>query len=417
MPVSARASLFALETVGIKLGLEQIRALLEALGHPERTYPSLVVAGTNGKGSVTAMVERALRAAGYRTGRYISPHLVRLEERFAIDGQPISSSRLDTLAEKIMNVASGLDSPPSFFEATTALARGFLTRRGGSRCSRSPGRAARRQRRGLAPSRSRRWISTTSRISATRSRRSPRESRGDRAALDRARREPSPVCRICHEVATAVDSDLVYAADGVTADTQMTGGRIVATVRTPRATHENLTLALRGRHQVANAVTAIRLLEELDARRMFVIPPEAIRAGVEQVTWAARLELIERGGRQVLIDGAHNPAGARALASYILEVFEHPLPMVIGVMRDKDLDGLLRELAPAASHFVCTAARSSRAASPDELAEAVRRVAPGTHVSTVASEASALRDANAHGSTVVVAGSLYLAGEIRAELS
>jgi dihydrofolate synthase/folylpolyglutamate synthase len=120
--------------------------------------------------------------------------------------------------------------------------------------------------------------------------------------------------------------DLVYAADGVTADTQMTDGRIVATVRTPRATHEDLTLALRGRHQVANAVTAIRLLEELDARRMFVIPPDAIRAGVEQVEWPARLELIERGGRQVLIDGAHNPAGARALASYILEVFEHPLP-------------------------------------------------------------------------------------------
>jgi dihydrofolate synthase/folylpolyglutamate synthase len=122
VPVSARASLFALETVGIKLGLEQIRALLEALGHPERTYPSLVIAGTNGKGSVTAMVERGLRAAGYRTGRYISPHLVRLEERFAIDGQPISSSRLDTLAEKVMGVASALAAPPSFFEATTALA-------------------------------------------------------------------------------------------------------------------------------------------------------------------------------------------------------------------------------------------------------------------------------------------------------
>ena len=422
MPVSARASLFALETVGIKLGLEQIRALLEALGHPERAYPSLVIAGTNGKGSVTAMVERGLRAAGYRTGRYISPHLVHLEERFAIDGQPISASRLDTLAEKVMSAASGLPSPPSFFEATTALALEAFRRDAVDVAVLEVGLGGRLDATNAVDSRAvaitavdfdhQSYLGHTIEEIA-------REKAGviKRGGLTVLGENPSPVCRIVIEIATAVGSDLVYAADGVTADTQMTAGRIVATVRTPRATHQGLTLALRGRHQVANAVTAIRLLEELDARRMFVIPPDAIRAGVEQVEWPARLELIERGGRQVLIDGAHNPAGARALASYILEVFEHPLPMVIGVMRDKDVDGLLRELAPAASHFVCTAARSNRAASPDELAEAVRRTAPDRPVITAESAASALRAAYAFGSTIVVAGSLYLAGEIRAELS
>ena len=422
MAVSARASLFALETVGIKLGLDQIRALLAALDHPERAYPSLVVAGTNGKGSVTAMVERGLRAAGYRTGRYISPHLVHLEERFAIDGQAISSSRLDTLADKVMAAASGLASPPSFFEATTALALEAFRREAVDVAVLEVGLGGRLDATNAVDSRAvaitaidfdhQSYLGHTIEEIA-------REKAGviKRGGLTVLGENPSAVCRIVIEVAAAVGSDLVYAADGVMAHTHMRDGRIVATVRTPRATHERLALALRGRHQVANAITAIRLLEELDARRLFVIPAEAIRAAVEQVEWPARLELIDHGGRQVLIDGAHNPAGARALASYILEVFEQPLPMVIGVMSDKDVDGLIRGLAPAASHFICTAARSSRASSPDALAEAVRRAAPDTPVSTSGTVALALKDAGAFGSTIVVAGSLYLAGEARAELS
>jgi dihydrofolate synthase / folylpolyglutamate synthase len=422
VPDSARASLLALETVGIKLGLDQIRALLDAIGHPERAYPNLVVAGTNGKGSVTAMLERGLRAAGYRTGRYISPHLVHLEERFAIDGQPISASRLDTLAEKIMTAASGLASPPSFFEATTALALEAFRRDAVDVAVLEVGLGGRLDATNVVDSRAvaitavdfdhQSYLGHTIEEIA-------REKAGviKRGGLTVLGENSSPVCRIVIEVATAVGSDLVYAADGVSTETEMTNGRIVATVRTPRAVHENLTLALRGRHQVANAVTAIRLLEELDARRLFVIPLDAIRAAVEQVEWPGRLELIERGGRQVLIDGAHNPAGARALASYILEVFEHPLPMVIGAMRDKDIDGLIGGFAPAASHFICTAVPSSRAASPEELAEAVRRAAPGTPVTTAESSGIALRDASAYGTTIVVAGSLYLAGEIRAKLS
>ena len=120
--ISDREYLLSLELIGIKLGLEQIRALVSILGHPERAYPSIIVAGTNGKGSVTAMIERALRAAGRRTGRYTSPHLVDLEERFAIDGRPISRGQFDIVARRVREAARLLASPPSFFEATTALA-------------------------------------------------------------------------------------------------------------------------------------------------------------------------------------------------------------------------------------------------------------------------------------------------------
>ncbi len=120
--MSHRDYLFSLEQIGVKLGLDQIRALLARLGHPEHAFRSIVVAGTNGKGSVTAMVERGLRAAGYRTGRYTSPHLIRIEERFAINGEALDPARFEEAAGRVREAAATLPAPPTFFEATTALA-------------------------------------------------------------------------------------------------------------------------------------------------------------------------------------------------------------------------------------------------------------------------------------------------------
>ncbi len=122
MPASSRDYLLSLELLGIKLGLDQMRTLGRHLGRPDLDYPSLIVAGTNGKGSVAAMLERGLRAAGYRTGRYTSPHLVDIEERVVIDGRPIAPDAFDALAGRVRRAAERLPAPPSFFEATTALA-------------------------------------------------------------------------------------------------------------------------------------------------------------------------------------------------------------------------------------------------------------------------------------------------------
>jgi dihydrofolate synthase / folylpolyglutamate synthase len=126
--VTLRDRLFALEMFGIKLGLDNMGVLVEALDHPERAFPTVHVAGTNGKGSVCAMVERALRAAGYRTGLYTSPHLDRLEERMAIDGEPVAAERLDAAADRVFSAVDAaradhrLSVTPTFFEVTTAIA-------------------------------------------------------------------------------------------------------------------------------------------------------------------------------------------------------------------------------------------------------------------------------------------------------
>ena len=125
--MTIRDRLFALEAFGIKLGLDNIGVLVDALGHPERAYPTIHVAGTNGKGSVCAMVERALRAAGYRTGLFTSPHLDRLEERMAVNGEPVDPDRLDASARDVFTAvdaacANGrLPVMPTFFEVTTAI--------------------------------------------------------------------------------------------------------------------------------------------------------------------------------------------------------------------------------------------------------------------------------------------------------
>ena len=132
--MTPRERLFALEQFGIKLGLENIRRILDALDHPEQRFPSVHVAGTNGKGSVTAMVERGLRSAGYRTGRYTSPHLNDIEERIAIDGQSIDSATFDSTAAEVLAAVDGLrnrgilESWPTFFEVTTAIAFATLAR-------------------------------------------------------------------------------------------------------------------------------------------------------------------------------------------------------------------------------------------------------------------------------------------------
>jgi dihydrofolate synthase/folylpolyglutamate synthase len=185
-------------------------------------------------------------------------------------------------------------------------------------------------------------------------------------------------------------------------------------VTTPRDRYK-ATLGLRGRHQVPNALAALRLLEELTAAGLATVPASAIRTGLEDVEWPARLEAATWRGHAVLVDGAHNPAGARALQSYLAEAYGRRLPLVIAVMREKVVDEMVAALAPSASHFVCTAPATPRTIPLSDLLAAVRRAAPGIPGEAVAGPIDALARAVGYGSPAVVAGSLYLAGEIRAE--
>jgi dihydrofolate synthase/folylpolyglutamate synthase len=419
--MTSRDYLFSLEQFGVKLGLEQIRALVAALGRPDQAGRSIVVAGTNGKGSVTAMIERGLRAAGLRTGRYTSPHLTTIEERMAVDGRPIAPEMFDRMAARVREAAACLPAPPTFFEATTAVAlEAFREARidigvfevglGGRLDATNV----------LSPM----GVAITSidfdheqylghTIEAI-----AREKAGvikpDSFCVLGA--NPPAVRDLVQAVCRDAGADFVPAADGVASAAALVDGRTRLALRTPSTDYGVVTLGLRGRHQVDNAVTAVRVLEEVASRGLARVPEEAVRTAIEDVEWPGRLELRRWRARDVLIDGAHNPAGARALTRYLQEAYGRRLPMVVGAMRDKDIERMLAELAPGAACFICTAALSPRAAPPHELAAIARAVAPSIDVFERMPAMAALDGAAEYGTPIVVAGSLYLAGEIRAEL-
>jgi dihydrofolate synthase/folylpolyglutamate synthase len=418
----ARAALLSLEQIGIKLGLDQIRALVDALGRPDRAFPSTVVAGTNGKGSVTAMLDRGLRAAGLRTGRYTSPHLVALEERFAIDGRDITTETFDAAARRVLAASAALPAPPSFFEATTALALDVFREARVDVAVLEVGLGGRLDATNVVSSVAvaitavdfdhEAFLGHTIEAIA-------REKAGVIKPNGLVVLAPNPpaVETIVSETCEERGARLLRAADVAVESITMDAGQAVVTMTTPRRRYDGLRLALRGRHQIDNARTAIRLLEALDETGRFAIDEAAIRTAIEDVVWPGRLELVRSAAGEILIDGAHNPAGARALAAYVLETYGRRLPLVVAIMHDKQIDTILTALAPAAACFVCTAPETPRAARPEDLALAALRVAPDLPVSTAPDPIAAIRRAAVAGSPVVVAGSLYLAGDVRAHVS
>jgi dihydrofolate synthase/folylpolyglutamate synthase len=420
--VSHRSYLLSLEQLGIKLGLDQIRSLVGHLGRPDDAFRSIIVAGTNGKGSVTAMVERGLRAAGFHTGRYTSPHLVHLEERFAIDGKLISGGDLERIAGRVREAAERLVHPPSFFEATTALALEAFRDAEIDVAVLEVGLGGRLDATNVVDSVAEvitsidfdheAYLGNTIEEIA-------REKAGviKRASIAVLADNPPAVRDVVRRACDRTSARFVFAPSQTTVDVVMEDGAARLSLTTPRGAYEDVKLGLRGRHQVGNAVAAVRLLEEVSAHGLLPVPPDAIRTALEDVEWPGRLELLSWRGHDVLIDGAHNPAGARALAAYLSETYGHALPIVVGAMRDKKVEALVEALAPAASHFVCTAPATARATTSDELKALAQKVAPAIPADAFDSPMAALERAKSFGNPVVVAGSLYLAGEIRSEIS
>jgi len=193
---------------------------------------------------------------------------------------------------------------------------------------------------------------------------------------------------------------------------EMTGGRARVTIETPQATYGPVTLGLRGVHQAQNAVVAVRLLESA-AERGVRIPRAAIEQGLADALWPARLELIQLDeGHQVLLDAAHNPEGARALAAYLQRWHPERPPLVIGVMRDKNVQDIIGTLLPHVSSVIATAAPTPRAIPADDLARHLR-AAGATDVRAESDAERAIDLALTHAPLVLVAGSIFLAGAVR----
>ncbi|HTL01160.1 MAG TPA: folylpolyglutamate synthase/dihydrofolate synthase family protein [Vicinamibacterales bacterium] len=413
--------LFSLEKFGIKFGLANIRALCAALGQPQNEFRSVLIAGTNGKGSVTAMVDRGLRAAGLHVGRYTSPHLIHLEERFAIDGQPVSRATLVEAIDRVRGhveslLASGaLEAPPTFFEVTTAMAFDMFRRAevefavlevglGGRLDSTNCVEPIAAAITSIAFDHEQYLGHTLAEIAA--------EKAGVmRAGIPVVIGPLDPEARAAVAAAgAAAGARLVDAMDGVIVGAGTAAFPSSITVKTPTRDYGRLTPGLRGAHQIPNAIVALRLLEELS--RTVPVSADAIVAGLSDVEWRGRLQLVETaGGRKVLLDAAHNPAGAAALSAYLTQEFP-PLPLVFGAMRDKDASEMLRILLPAASMLVVTEPGNARARPAAELAALARSIAPGCRIEVEPDPMTALDRAWNEQSVICAAGSIFLIGDL-----
>jgi dihydrofolate synthase / folylpolyglutamate synthase len=424
--------LFALEQFGIKLGLDNIRTLLAALDHPERAWPSIHIAGTNGKGSVAAMVERALRAAGLKTGRYTSPHLDRIEERVALDGQPVDSATFEAVTARVFDAVDRLleeslpgrslgEGRPTFFEVSTAIAFEIFRRAKVDVAVVEVGLGGRFDATNVL----------TPVITAITS-----------IAFDHERHLGHTLSDIAFEKAGIAKPGVPLvigrlpdeAAARIVEVARDIGAPLVdATATTVDRKYPPLTLALPGRHQLENAQVAVAILERW-SQAVGYLPTDAIVTGLTKCEWPARLEWLRvpfdsqshhlatgllaqdrPPYGELLIDAAHNPAGAEALASYLHDIGTEPLPIVFAAMADKDLRKMIAALSPVAASFIATTVPHSRARTAEQLAAEIRALA-SVPVEADGSPLAAVARALEQSRRAVACGSIYMVGPLRARL-
>ena len=431
----AVAALRARGRFGVSLGLARIEALLDELGHPERQLHGALVGGTNGKGSVVALARSALQEAGLRIGTMPKPHLVSYRERIAIDGQPISRERfaaaLEAATPAIDRVSAGLG-PPTEFEALTAAA--FLELAGadldlalvevglGGRLDATNVLDA-----GVAVITNvqhdhERLLGPT--LGAIGAEKAAIIKPGNLAVTGARGRGLGPILARCAQVGAS----LRRAGRGQTYDASLREagweGIVIDAVR-PSGPLPDLRVGLLGSHQAANASVALGLLDALveDAARRgsrLALDDEAIRRGFASARWPGRLELLrDTSVGPVLLDGAHNPAGARALARSLDELGMRRFPLVFGATRGKRVAAVLRALAPLEPQPIFTRVDDPTAIPAQELLGRWRRISKARARTAAPPDAALGMAADLRASAdqpIVVAGSLYLVGAVRGML-
>jgi dihydrofolate synthase/folylpolyglutamate synthase len=422
---SALDYLFGLERLGIKFGLENMTTIVDALGHPERSYPTIHVAGTNGKGSVAAMVDAGLRAAGFHSGRYTSPHLVDVHERFVIDGRPLEPERLEAAVNHLRSLVAGLiangrlGAQPTFFEVTTAIAFEVFRSAAVNVAVCEVGMGGRLDATNvLTP-----LVTAITSIGHDHQQylgNSLGEIAIEKAGIIKpgipvilGRLDPASAAVIA-TVAGDRGAPCIDAAQGATVVDDGIGetGGLRIRVRTPRRDYGPIDLALAGAHQIDNALVAVRILEAVDERGL-PVPLEAVRRGLSSVRWPGRLDRrILPDGRDVLLDAAHNLEGAAALARFLGAEGGSPRVLIFTAMADKDISNMLGALMPQVKALVVTRAANPRSADPHELARVAREVNPTIPVYVEPLLPEALDAAWRLSPRIAIAGSIFLLGDV-----
>lgn len=408
----------------MKLGLETVQALASAVGNPQQKFPAVHIAGTNGKGSTAAMTEAILRAAGFRVGLYTSPHLISITERVRVDGSDISETdfaRLATLvrqAGETLVTEGKLTALPTFFEQVTTIGYLHFAEHKVDLAVLEVGLGGRLDATNICQPvvtaitpigfDHQQYLGNTLAAIA-----------GEKAGIIKEHvpvivaLQPDEAMRAIAARAKDLKAPLISVADESFSVESGNAGQYRLRYR-----NYNALLNLRGRHQAENAMTAILIAEQL--RQLgWKIEQQNIEEGLSNANWPGRLQLIESPKfptpmLPILIDGAHNPAGAEALRSFLAETYSGvPITLIFGAMADKAAVEMAEILFPVAQHVILTRADNARAALPQQLAEMTKKLRQdlvcANRLAEALTQAESITPADG---LVVVCGSLYLVGEL-----
>jgi dihydrofolate synthase/folylpolyglutamate synthase len=408
--------LFAQETMGIKLGLGNITRLLNHLGDPHRRFRSAHVAGTNGKGSVTAMTAEVLQEAGYVTGLYTSPHLVDFRERIRVNGRCITEGAMLRLAEEVREFAERSSAPEerlTFFDLTTAIAFAHFADEGIEVAAVEVGMGGRLDATNVlvpdACAITKIGLEHTAYLGNT-----IEAIAGEKAGIIKdgvpvvSIEQDDRALLVFREMAAQRGAPLKVVGRDVSF--QIVSSTMDGTEVWVEELGSVVQLPLLGRYQGENCALACGLLTEL-MRRGLYIPDEAVFGGMSKVQWPGRMEIVSRCPT-VMLDVTHTPDGAREVSSEVSRLLGDQIILVLGVLNDKDLHCIARWFGPLARAAVATAPATRRAFSPSVVAEALRPHCPAVEVvdgvPAAVDRAASLASAD---NAVLVTGSLYTVGE------
>jgi dihydrofolate synthase/folylpolyglutamate synthase len=397
--------LYGLQRFGIKLGLENIRRLLDkccsgvcvkrpALAAAGGSRPKVIhVAGTNGKGSVCAIIDSICRAQGYRTGLFTSPHLVTFRERIRVNGEMISEDAVVDGLTTIRSLVVDWDPHPTFFEVTTALALKYFSQAKIDVAILETGLGGR--------------LDATNAVQSDVSVITPID-------LDHEKWLGNTLAEIAGEKAGIIKPGVPVIWAPQKSEVEKIIRTRAADCEAPlqfvNEAYNRSPSALRGQHQKQNAAVAIDAIEAANIH----IAEKAIVRGLAAVEWPARFQ---NWDERTVIDGAHNPAAARMLAETWREIFsDQHATLMLAVLSDKNLQGICEALAPITDSVILPRIRSERAAAPEQLAKVVSNIIPALPSSIAPSIAEALDLARAKPNPILITGSLHFAGEVLAYL-
>ncbi len=420
-------ALAARQRFGVRQGLEVMVALVERLGHPEAGLAAIHIAGTNGKGSVAAMCDAVLRAAGLSCGRYTSPHLQRFNERIFINGAPVADTALDEAVIAVERaareaVAAGTEEP-TFFEYATAAAFEVYRRAGVRLVALETGLGGRLDATNVVTP----LVSVITRIGLDHTQwlgDTLGKIAGEKAGIIKPGRPvvcgamPDEARAVVRRRAAELGCRVTDAAEAVSLSAVRARPEgLEAQVSTPSRDLGKITLPLGGLFQAENLATAVAALEAAEEGLGLRLPDEAFREGLARVCWPGRFQLVSREP-PVIVDGAHNPDCAVALRLALKKSgLKGPLGLVAGFCDDKDAAAFLKILGPTFARGWAVTIPSPRALGSDAVCALMRANGVSAEAAELgAALAEAQAWAKAEGGAVVVCGSLFLAGEVLGRL-